>query len=78
MLKQTEKSVITPTAAAVSALSDNFQYHLASLFTPILSTCDLDSLILGLVTGDLDLGAGLLAEVVDRAATGTDNEPTSY
>jgi hypothetical protein len=64
-----------PTAAAVATLGDNVKDHLSRLLTPILGPDNLNSLVLGLVTRDLDLSASLLAEIVDSRTTGTDDEP---
>jgi hypothetical protein len=63
---------------AVATLGDDLKDHLASIFTAVLGTNNLNSLIFGLVAGDLDLGAGLLAEIVDGSATGSDDEPIIY
>jgi hypothetical protein len=63
-----------PTAAAVTALGDDIKDHLSRLLTPIFGTDNLNRLVLGLVAGDLDLSASLLAEVVDGSTTGADDE----
>jgi hypothetical protein len=65
-------------ATAIATLRHNVEDQLACLLTPFLGTNNLDCLVLGLVTGDLDLGAGLLAKVVDSATTGTDDKPDIY
>ena len=62
-------------AAPVAALGHNLQNHLARLFTAIPCADNLDSLVLCLITGYLDLGTSLLAKVVDGATTGTDDQP---
>jgi hypothetical protein len=62
-------------ATAVAALGHNLQDQLARLFAPVACADNLDGFVLGLVAGDLDLGAGLLAEVVDGATTGSDDKP---
>jgi hypothetical protein len=62
-------------AATVATLGDDIKNHLARLFAAVLGTDNLDSLILGLVARYLDLGACLLAEVVDGAASRSDDEP---
>jgi hypothetical protein len=61
----------TPTTTA----RHNLKNHLARLLAPIAATDYLDSFVLGLVTRNLDLGAGFLAQVVDSAAAGADDEP---
>ena len=60
---------------AITTLGDDVKDHLASVFTAVLGTNNLNSLVLGLVTGNLDLGTSLLAEVVDGSTTGSDDEP---
>lgn len=62
-------------ATTVATLGHNIEDHLAGLLAAFLRANDLDGLILGLVAWHLDLGAGLLAEVVDGASTGTDDKP---
>jgi hypothetical protein len=64
-----------PTATAVTALGDDVKNHLSRLLTPVLGPNNLNSLVLGLIAGDLDLSASLLAEVVDGSTTGADDEP---
>ena len=54
---------------------DDLKNHVASLLASVLCADDLDSFVLGLIAGYLDLGTSFLAEVVDGAATGSDNEP---
>jgi hypothetical protein len=64
-----------PTATTVTTPGHDVEDHLASLFAAILGTDDLDSLVLGLVARNLNLGAGLLAKVIDCGTTGSDDEP---
>jgi hypothetical protein len=61
--------------APVAAAGHNLQNHLARLLAPVARADNLDSFVLGLVARDLDLGSGLLAQVVDGAAAGADDEP---
>lgn len=61
----------------IPTLRYNVKNHLASLFTPVLGADNLNGLVLGLVTGYLDFGAGLLAKVVDGATAGTNDKPFS-
>jgi len=60
--------------ATVSTLGNDVEDHLASLFATLPGTDNLNGLVLGLVTGDLDLGARLLAKVVDGSTSRSDNE----
>lgn len=60
---------------AVTTFGHNVEDQLASLFASVPGADNLNSFILGLVTRDLNLGARLLAEVVDGGATRSDNEP---
>lgn len=62
---------------AVTTFGHNVEDQLASLFASVPGADNLNGLILGLVTGDLDLGTRLLAEVVDGGATRSDNEPAT-
>jgi hypothetical protein len=64
-----------PAAAAVATLGDDIKDHLARLFATVLGADNLDSFILGLVAGYLDLSTRLLAEVIDGAASRSDDEP---
>jgi hypothetical protein len=64
-----------PTTTAITPLGDNVKDHLAGLFAAVLGSDNLDGLVLGLVTGDLDLCARLLAEIVYGGTTGSDNKP---
>lgn len=61
--------------AAIATLRHNVQNHLACLLAAVPGADDLDGFIHGLVTGNLDLGARLLAEVVDGATPGANDEP---
>ena len=61
---------------SVAAFGDNLQDQLARLFTAVFGTHDLDSFVLSLVARDLDLSAGLLAEIVDGATAGADHKST--
>lgn len=60
---------------AVTTFGHNIEDQLASLFTSVPGADNFNGLILGLVTGDLDLGTRLLAKLVDGRATRSDNEP---
>jgi hypothetical protein len=61
--------------AATLVVRNDLKDHTASLLAPVMCASDLDGLILGLIARYLNLGTSLLAEVVDRAATRSDNEP---
>lgn len=65
-------------AATVTTLGDNVEDQLASLLATVFGTDNLNGLILGLVTGDLDLGTRLLAKIVDGGTSRSDNEPVIY
>jgi hypothetical protein len=62
-------------ATTVAALRNNVDNHLARFLAPLPCAHNLNSLVLRLVTRHLDLGSSLLAEVVNRATTGADDEP---
>lgn len=62
-------------ATSISTLGHNIQNQLASLFAAFPGTDNLDSFILCLITGDLDLGSSLLAKTVNGATTWTDHKP---
>ena len=64
-------------ATTVAALSNDFENQLASLFTTVLGADNLNSLVLGLVARNLDLGASLLAELVDGGTSLSDDKPMS-
>jgi hypothetical protein len=61
--------------ATTLVVRNNLKDHAAGLLASLLCADNLDSLVLGLIAGHLDLGASLFAEVVNGAATGSDNEP---
>jgi hypothetical protein len=69
---QWPKSLLTTT---VTALGNDIKNHLACLLTALPCANNLNGLILRLVARDLDLGAGLLAEIVDGATARADDEP---
>jgi hypothetical protein len=62
-------------ATTVAALGNNVENQLARLLAALLCAHNLNGLVLRLVTRHLDLGASLLAEVVNCATTGADDEP---
>lgn len=64
-----------PTSTTITTLGDDVKDQPASLFTTILGTDNLNSLILGLVTRDLDLSTSLLAKIIDGGTARSDNEP---
>jgi hypothetical protein len=61
--------------ATTLVVRNNLKDHTASLLASLLCADDLDGLVLGLIAGHLNLGTSLLAEVVNGATTGSDNEP---
>jgi hypothetical protein len=61
--------------ATTLVVRNNLKDHTAGLLAPLLCADNLDGLVLGLIAGHLDLGTSLLAEVVNGATTGSDNEP---
>jgi hypothetical protein len=72
-----QRSSTLPTAA-IAAPSNNVKNHLSRVLAPILGPHNLNRLVLGLVTRDLNLSTRLLAEIVDSGASGSDDEPSSH
>ena len=61
--------------AAVTSLGHNVENELARLLAAVPGADNLNGLVLGLVARNLDLGASLLAKVVDGATTRADDKP---
>lgn len=62
------------TPRTISALAHNVHNHLARLLASLARANNLNRLVLGLRAGNLDPRVGLLAQVVDGAAAGADNQ----